>query len=114
MIVLELFCLVVIIAFARANQLVKIQRTSCRRDAVFEATDTDKMLVGYKIMHSVTVPSLMYCTQHFTAMEECRSINFKEAGDEHNCQILDIDKSNASAHIQMAVGWMHYEPIAQV
>ena len=117
MIVLELFFLAFIIVYVRTNHVLKIHRTSCRRDAVFEATDTDKVLVGYKAMHSVTSTSLLdllYCTQHCIAMDECRSINFKEAGNENNCQILDIDKGNASAQMQSAVGWVHHEPIAQL
>ena len=114
MIVLEAFLLAFIIAFARTSLLAKIQRTSFRQGAVFEASDTDKVLVGYKIMHSVTAPSLMHCTQRCIVVDKCRSINFKEAGHENNCQILDIDKRNANAQIQRVDGWIHYEPIAQV
>ena len=114
MIVLEAFLLAFIFAFAKTSLLAKIQSTSFTQSAVFEATDTDKVLVGYKVMHSVTAPTLMYCTQLCIAMDHCRSINFKETADENNCQILDIDKSSASAQIQRVDGWIHYERIAQV
>ena len=104
-------CLMVI----QCSELVKIHRSNCRRDAVFKATDRDKRLTlsQSSIFSIVSTAKLALCVQHCTSTFNCRSINYKQAQTE-NCQILEFDKSNASAVVENATGWVHYEPISMV
>ena len=96
-------------------QLVKIHRSICRRDVVFKAIDRDKKLTlnPSNILSTISASRLPLCTRHCTSTFNCRSLNYKQA-QTANCQILDIDKSNASVVVENAIGWVHYEPVSMV
>ena len=93
----------------------KVYRSNCRRDVMFKATDRDKKLTlnPQKILSTVSASRLPLCARQCTSTFNCRSINYKRA-QAANCQILDIDKSNASVVVENAVGWVHYDPVSQV
>ena len=90
-----------------------IHRLDCRRDAVFKATDKEKVLNGGNILSIINTTSLAKCAKHCTSYNQSRSFNFKKKGD-NNCQILDIDKRNSSGKIENAPGWIHYDPVSEV
>ena len=94
---------------------VEIHRSSCRRDAIFKLTDRDKRLVfnSANIVKTISGVRLPVCANRCTSTFECRSFNYKKE-EGINCQILDIDKSNASVTLENAIGWNHYEPIETV
>ena len=93
----------------------KVHRSNCRRDVVFKATDRDKKLIlnPHNILSTVSASRLPLCARQCTSTFNCRSINYKQA-QAANCQILDIDKSNASVVVENAIGWVHYDPVSQV
>lgn len=93
---------------------VKIHRSECRRDGMFNATDRDMVLrlEPKNVIDVSTTESLSVCARRCTSHIQGRSFNFKKKGNS-NCQILDFDKSNRSASVASAYGWIHYEPIDQ-
>ena len=92
-----------------------IHRSECRRDAVYKATDRNKMLASNdgKTLTVSTAETLAKCARYCTSHPQGRSFNFKKGGNP-NCQVLDIDKTNSSGKIENATGWIHYEPISKV
>eukprot|EP00794_Sanderia_malayensis_P002969 gene2969-3422_t len=97
-----------------------IYRSSCRRDALFKATDTDKKLSGQtaNLITSTHVESLPLCARMCVQeeMKQCRSINYKKnpaSKSDNNCQILNIDKNSTTAVLHQSAGWKHYEPVQQ-
>ena len=92
-----------------------IHRSECRRDALYKATDRDKVLTSNdgKTLAVSTAETLSKCARYCTSHPQGRSFNFKKGGNP-NCQVLDIDKTNSSGRIENATGWIHYEPINQV
>ena len=94
---------------------VEIHRSSCRRDAIFKLTDRDKKLAlnSANILKTISGVRLPVCANKCTSTFDCRSFNYKKEA-RTNCQILDIDKSNASVTLENAIGWNHYEPVETV
>ena len=93
----------------------EIHRSSCRRDAIFKLTDRDETLAlnSGSILKTISGVRLPVCANKCTSTFHCRSFNYKSK-QSSICQILDIDKSNASVTLENAVGWNHYEPIEMV
>ena len=94
---------------------VKVHRSECRRDSLYKASDRDKILTlaAGNIIVATTAVALSTCAKQCTSHSQGRSFNFQKDGS-NNCKILDIDKKNATAKIESAPGWIHYEPVDQV
>ena len=98
----------------------QIFRSSCRKDALFKATDRDKILSGLasNLLGSTRVTSLALCAKACVNLPRCVSFNYKKkpaTGVEKNCQLLDVDKGDSTAaSLSSAAGWIHYEPVMQV
>ena len=92
-----------------------IHRSECRRDAIYKATDREKILTSNEgnVITTSTVLTLSECAKQCNSYNQSRSFNFKKEGSD-NCQILNIDKSNSSARTDIAAGWIHYEPVSKV
>ena len=90
-----------------------IYRMECRRDAIYKATDKEKILNGGNLVSVINTVTLSHWAKQCTSHIQCKSFNFKKTGSS-NCQILDIDKRNSSGKIENAPGWIHYDPVTTV
>ena len=108
-----------LICSTKATSTFGIYRSSCRRDALFKATDRDAFLKGdvKKEIESSFLKSLSLCARRCMQVSQCQSINYKKNGliaDGANCVLLDIVKSSTGASLVSGLGWIHYEPVNQV
>ena len=108
-----LICQVFLFSMLQRQIAGTIHRLECRRDAVYKATDKEKILKGGNVLSVINTTSLAKCAKQCTSHNQSRSFNFKKTGSS-NCQILDIDKRNSSGRIENAPGWIHYDPVNEV
>eukprot|EP00795_Rhopilema_esculentum_P001208 gene1208-15574_t len=91
-----------------------VYRSECRRDALFIATDRDKVVsqtVG-GVLQTIKNIRLPLCAKQCTGNNQCQSLNFKKDAISE-CEILSFNKTTAGAVIENKPGWIHYEPINQ-
>ena len=83
---------------------------------MFKKRDENKILSGTSNIIQRAVASLTYCVRGCLKIVTCLSINYKKSstGNESNCELLDINKSNSSAIVLDKPSWNIYEPVIQV
>ena len=83
---------------------------------MFKKSDENRVLSGTSNVIQQAVASLVYCVRGCLKIVKCLSINYKRSsiGNETNCELLDINKSNSSAIVLDKPAWNIYEPVIQV
>ena len=88
-----------------------IYRSSCRKYAVFKATDRGKKVNG-GLIGAYIVGSLPECLRRCLASGSCLTFNFSPPSNQNNCEILTSSRVNGGT-LEAATNWNHYEPISQ-
>ena len=94
----------------------QIFRMECRRDTLMKVTDRDKKLTG-AVVAELRVSTLPYCVKSCLNDSRCSSINYNHNTatlQGNNCELLNANRTSEGTALTGAVGWHHYEPVAQV
>ena len=87
-----------------------IYRSSCRKYAVFKATDRGKKVNG-GLIAAYIASSLPECVRRCLAATNCLTFNFSPASNQNNCEILTSSRVNGGT-LEAANNWNHYEALS--
>ena len=91
-----------------------VYRSSCRRDGLFQITDSDMKLKNGIIVSS-SQKDLSHCARQCVKTIGCLSLNFSPSILQNsNCEILDNSKEDNGSVMEATSGWKHYEPVVSV
>ncbi|XP_065069820.1 uncharacterized protein LOC135694874 [Rhopilema esculentum] len=84
-----------------------ILRLPCKVEGVFDVASPGYALYN-RLLSTLTASSLKNCFERCILSDRCKSVNFKESG-ENNCQLNTQTKENADpADFKSSDGWTYY------